>query len=95
MYFLNSYLFFPVTSSNYFIHYCIVNKHVMCEYDMIYHDVPKIFKNKFSLDFFSHDGREQLNYFTASLYIYHFSTVPDFSSEKYSGSTGHKNSWYQ
>ena len=24
-----------------------------------------------------------------SLYIYHFSTVVDFSSEKYSGSTGH------
>ena len=31
----------------------------------------------------------------ASLYIYHFSTVNDFSSEKYSGSTGHRNSWYQ
>ena len=30
-----------------------------------------------------------------SLYIYHFSTVVDFSSEKYSGSTGHRNSWYQ
>ena len=30
-----------------------------------------------------------------SLYIYHFSTVADFSSEKYSGSTGHRNSWYQ
>ena len=29
----------------------------------------------------------------ASLYIYHFSTVIDFSSEKYSGSTGHRNSW--
>ena len=28
----------------------------------------------------------------ASLYIYHFSTVVDFSSEKYSGSTGHRNS---
>ena len=28
-------------------------------------------------------------------YIYHFSTVIDFSSEKYSGSTGHRNSWYQ
>ena len=28
-----------------------------------------------------------------SLYIYHFSTVIDFSSEKYSGSTGHMNSW--
>ena len=27
-----------------------------------------------------------------SLYIYHFSTVIDFSFEKYSGSTGHKNS---
>ena len=31
----------------------------------------------------------------ASLYVYHFSTVFDFSSEKYSGSTGHRNSWYQ
>ena len=31
----------------------------------------------------------------ASLYIYHFSTEIDFSSEKYSGSTGHRNSWYQ
>ena len=28
-------------------------------------------------------------------YIYHFSTVVDFSSEKYSDSTGHKDSWYQ
>ena len=28
----------------------------------------------------------------ASLYIYYFSTVIDFSSEKYSGSTGHRNS---
>ena len=31
----------------------------------------------------------------ASLYIYNFSTVIDFSSEKYSGSTGHRNSSYQ
>ena len=31
----------------------------------------------------------------ASLYIYHFSTVIDFSSKKYSGSTGHRNCWYQ
>ena len=30
-----------------------------------------------------------------SLYIYYFSTEIDFSSEKYSGSTGHRNSWYQ
>ena len=30
----------------------------------------------------------------ASLYFYHFSTVIDISSEKYSGSTGHRNSWY-
>ena len=30
-----------------------------------------------------------------SLYIYHCSTVVDFTSEKYSGSTGHRNSWYQ
>ena len=31
----------------------------------------------------------------ASIYIYHFSTVVNFSSGKYSGSTGHRNSWYQ
>ena len=31
----------------------------------------------------------------ASLYICHFSTEIDFSSEKYSASTGHRNSWYQ
>ena len=31
----------------------------------------------------------------ASLYIYHFSTVIVFSSEKYCGSAGHRNSWYQ
>ena len=31
----------------------------------------------------------------ASLYIYHFSSVLDFSSEKYSGSTGHKNSFHR
>ena len=31
----------------------------------------------------------------AYLYIYHFSTVINFSSEKYSSSTGHRNSWYQ
>ena len=30
----------------------------------------------------------------ASLCIYHCSTAVDFSSEKYSGSTGHRNSWY-
>ena len=30
----------------------------------------------------------------ASLYIYHFLTVVDFSSEKYSGSTGHRNSLF-
>ena len=30
-----------------------------------------------------------------SLHIYHFSTVVDFSSEKYSGSTDHRRSWYQ
>ena len=30
-----------------------------------------------------------------SIYIHHFSTVVDFSSEKYSGSTGHRNSSYQ
>ena len=29
-----------------------------------------------------------------SLHIYHCSTVADFSLEKYSGSTGHRNSWY-
>ena len=31
----------------------------------------------------------------ASLYVYRFSTVVDFSSEKYSSSTGHRNAWYQ
>ena len=31
----------------------------------------------------------------ALLYIYHFSAIIDFSSEKYSGSTEHRNSWYQ
>ena len=31
----------------------------------------------------------------ASLHIYNFSTVVDFLSEKYSGSIGHRNSWYQ
>ena len=31
----------------------------------------------------------------ALLYIYHFSTVIDFSSEGYSGTTGHRNFWYQ
>ena len=30
-----------------------------------------------------------------SLYICHFSTVIDFSSKTYSGSTGHRNSWCQ
>ena len=30
----------------------------------------------------------------SSLYTCHFSTAIDFSSEKYSGSTGHRNSWY-
>ena len=29
------------------------------------------------------------------LYIYHFSYVLDFSSEKYIGSTEHRYSWYQ
>ena len=29
-----------------------------------------------------------------SLCIHHFSTALDFSSEKYSGSTGYRNSWY-
>ena len=31
----------------------------------------------------------------ASLYTYHFSTVADFLYEKYNGSTGHRNFWYQ
>ena len=35
------------------------------------------------------------NMIDGSLYIYHFSTEIDFSSEKYSGSTGHRNFWYQ
>ena len=29
----------------------------------------------------------------ASLHVYNLSTVVDFSSERYSGSIGHKNSW--
>ena len=29
------------------------------------------------------------------LFFYHFLTVIDLSSEKYSGSTGQRNSWYQ
>ena len=29
------------------------------------------------------------------IFLKHFSTVIDFSSENYSGSTGHRNSWYQ
>ena len=40
-------------------------------------------------------ARKELNlssWCIASVYIYHFSTVIDFSSEKYSGSTGHRNS---
>ena len=32
------------------------------------------------------------NNLVVSLYVYQFSTVVDFSSEKYSGSTGHRNS---
>ena len=28
-------------------------------------------------------------------HVYHFSTVVDFSSKKYSGSTAHRNPWYQ
>ena len=32
---------------------------------------------------------------SSSLYIYHFSTVVDFLSEKYSDSTGYRNSWDQ
>ena len=42
------------------------------------------------------DWKKYVKYvFIVSLYIYHFSTEIDFSSEKYSGSTGHRNSWYQ
>ena len=35
------------------------------------------------------------SWFMASLYICHYSIVIDFPSEKYSGSTGYRNSWYQ
>ena len=35
------------------------------------------------------------NWCIASLCIYNCSTVFDLSSEKYSGSTGHRKSWYQ
>ena len=31
----------------------------------------------------------------ASLYVYHFSSVIDFSPERYIVSTGHRYSWYQ
>ena len=31
----------------------------------------------------------------ASLYVDHCSAVADFSAEKYSGSTGHRNSYYK
>ena len=34
-------------------------------------------------------------FFWLTRYIYHFSAVVDFSSERYSGSTGYMNSWYQ
>ena len=46
---------------------------------------------------FATAGRE-LSLFScciASLYIHNFSTAIDFSSEEDSGSTGHRNSWYQ
>ena len=43
----------------------------------------------------SHDQNRFWLTLNVSLYIYHFSTVVDFSSEKYSGSTGHRSSWYQ
>ena len=43
-----------------------------------------------------HKKRSRIGeYELESSYIYHFSTVIDFSSEKYSGSTRHRNSWYQ
>ena len=35
------------------------------------------------------------NWCIASFYIYHLSTVVDLSSEKYSDSTKHRNSWCQ
>ena len=35
------------------------------------------------------------SWFIASLYICHYSIVIDFPSEKYSASTGYRNSWYQ
>ena len=35
------------------------------------------------------------SWYIASLQVYHFSTVIDFSSEKYSGSPGHMNSTNQ
>ena len=38
---------------------------------------------------------EFIQFCIASLYIYDFSTMVDFLSEKYNGSTGHRNSWYQ
>ena len=47
---------------------------------------------KFVFWFLSNISAQQI---CSSLLFYHFSTVIDFSSEKYSGSTGHRNSWYQ
>ena len=48
------------------------------------------------INFLEENGVENLrsDYKKTSLYIYHCTTVVDFSSEKYSGSTGLRNSWY-
>ena len=40
-------------------------------------------------------GKEFIQWVYCITIFYHFLTVIDFSSEKYSGSTGSRNSWYQ
>ena len=51
-------------------------------------------KNNMIQDMINSDNKSLYSWCIASLYIYHFLTVIDFSSEKYSRSTGHRNSWY-
>ena len=40
-------------------------------------------------------GKEFIQLVYCIIIFYHFLTVIDFSSEKYSGSTGNRNSWHQ
>ena len=71
-----------------------------------YDQTPRFSNSEFSILHNTHNrklGVENLGVFSKvhpnsnfdSLRVYHFSIVADFSSEKYSGSTGHRNSWYQ